>query len=210
MYKDLKDIVAALDVRVDDSKLKKGPKGTYISWSDSADILTSIFGTEGWEESIEDVKFDSTNGIYAVTRTITGFAQEYDDEGKPFRVVSITRCGVGRAVAGLDRNGVLQHDGAIASADSDSFSRAAKKFGNALGLFLYDKDDPANQGTSAFAAAPRSTPAAAPGGLNDKRPSDKQANILLTKMGYTPEQLAATPFQTWKADIDEYFASRAS
>lgn len=208
MYKLLPDVLAALATRIGDDKLKKVKKGnqpeqTYIKWTDSAEQLDAIFGVAGWEESIEDFKFDAAKGVYAVVRTIRGFVQEVDDKGKPTQVITITRTAVGRAVAVGDN-----HDTAIAAADSDSFSRAAKKFGDALGLFLYDKDDVANQPT--VAAAPRSTPAAAPGGLNDKRPSDKQANILLTKMGYTPEQLAATPFQTWKADIDEYFASRAS
>lgn len=214
MYKLLPDVLAALATRIGDDKLKKVRKGnqpeqTYIKWTDSAEQLDAIFGVDGWEESIEDFKFDATKGVYAVVRTIRGFVQEVDDTGRPTRTSAITRTAVGRAVAVGDN-----HDTAIAAADSDSFSRAAKKFGDALGLFLYDKDDVANQPTGTVAAAPRSTPLAPQADPNKpygpKGPTVSQARVLTTYLGYTEAELANTPYETWKASLDNRTPNRAS
>lgn len=197
--KTIEEVVAALATRLPAESVKrvsKGAQGTYdyVPWETTASELDRIFGPFGWEERIINQAADTARGVYSVTRELTGYATENGE------VVDITRVAVGAKCSAGDRPDA--HANAMKSADSDSFSRAAKKLGDAFGRYLYDKDDDAH--------APQGTPrlTTIPGGRTDTgpRPSDKQAYNLL-QMGWTKAELETLPFQTWKAALDAYFTS---
>jgi hypothetical protein len=94
------------------------------------------------------------------------------------------------------------HDTAIKGAESDSLSRAAKKFGAAFGLNLYKKEG--SQAQTSYSAAPRQAsgnPFQAPSapqansngaerskGANVGNASDKQA-YQMRKAGWTDAQI---------------------
>lgn len=203
MYRPLSEVLAKLQERIGDDKLKKvekvkGQTFTYIAWNDAARQLDDIFGPFGWAEEVVKTDFDSTNGVYAVTRQLVGYAMAGEE------VVSIRRQAIGRAVAQPSREGGLtpqSHDIAIAAADSDSFSRASKKLGDAFGLFLYDKEDPAHQASSApqrsydASAAPRSS-------SPHFALSEKQV-FALGKKGYSNDDMARIRS---REDVDAAFA----
>jgi len=199
-YKLVSEIVAALNQRIDDADLQQVPGSggkmfSYVPWDTSLRLLTEIFGVFGWSERIIDRHSDTERGIYSVAVEITAFAID-DSTGT---VVSFTRPGVGRSVATSTRDGSLQHDTAIAAAESDALSRAAKKFGPALGSILYDKADPARSPAPQQASQ---SAHAQPSGDLGFRPSPAQMNVLTKYRGLTAEQVNAMPFAQWKALMD--------
>jgi hypothetical protein len=199
LYKSIEEVTQALDTPIDASQLKlvRGSGGreySYVPWNITAKLLNTIFGAEGWDEYIQEMHFDSERGIYSVTRTISARAEV--GEGENQRIVTITRTGVGVGIVNGDHS--LAHDTAIKAADSDSFSRAAKKFGPALGLNLYDKDDPANQTTGATMTRP-TVAGTVPTG---SRPPSAAQMRFLASLGYTDADVATMDFATWKAVLD--------
>lgn len=190
MYKSIEAVTEALNTPLDPSLLRQvrgsgNREYSYVPWNVTAKLLTSIFGAEGWSEQVTNQVFDVERGIYTVTRTIIGYAM-HDQQ-----VVTIVRAGVGVGIVNGEHN--TAHDTAIKAADSDSFSRAAKKFGPALGLNLYDKDDPTNQSATRIPVQ---------GAVTTGRPPSAAQMRFLASLGYTDADVAAMEFSTWKAILD--------
>jgi hypothetical protein len=137
------------------AKVDKGSKGKfdYIPWNETARLLTTIFGTFGWSAGIVDRESHvDANGATVYTVGLDLAVRAQDDESRDIREKHLPGVGVG--IAAPNKAGVVTadaHDTAAKGARSDALSVAAKSLGDAFGLFLYDKGDPARS-TSTDAA----------------------------------------------------------
>ncbi len=197
MYKRIEEVQAALVTRIDQDKLQTRPDGfTYVPWEVTARQLDHVFGPFGWEENITNQQFDTERGIYIVSRRITGYAELPDENGP--RYTTITREGVGTGQG--DPTNARSTDTAIKAADSDSFSRAAKKLGDAFGLYLYDKSEQTPRTTStSTSSAPQRTATTSSGPV---RPPSAAQMRFLASLGYSDEDVESMAFATWKAILD--------
>jgi hypothetical protein len=143
----------------------------YIPWNESAKLMHTLFGPFGWDsETIEIVQVEDM-GFRATVRVTYRVT---DDDGN---TITTFHDGVGFGKLEHTNAGDPLADTAIKTAASDGFSRAVKYIGEALGLNLYDKDDPAN----ATAPAPaRSNGNARPqaGGARRKTATETMVNSL--------------------------------
>lgn len=212
-FKTLEEVQTALATRLPEGQLKvrreenkqtgRVQEFSYVPWEVTTRQLDAIFGPFGWTEEVTNQQYDTQKGIYIVTRRITGFAAVTEGEGEDSYThpVSITREGVGVGIAAGD-NG-RAHDTAIKGADSDSFSRAAKKLGDGFGLYLYDRDDPANarpantENASASASTRQDT--SAPTKANG--PTEKQRKFL-NDLGWNNAAIATMDFKRWKGILE--------
>ncbi len=136
------------------AQVDKGKKGTftYVPWNETAKLLTEIFGTFGWSAKIVGSHTDIARGIYIVDLDLE--VRALDDETGLVMVKSLPGRGMGIVSNGeLERGSQDAHDTAGKAARSDALSVAAKSLGDAFGLFLYDRGDPARAITSTAAAA---------------------------------------------------------
>lgn len=122
--------------------------------------MNEIFGNLGWDQETVEMREipDQDKPTYVarvrITVTIPG-ADKY---------ASVTHEGTGY---GRDKSGMNPHEMATKEAESDAFKRAAMKFGNSLGLALYNKDqdgveDGQETQTKPVASKVSSTPASSP------------------------------------------------
>lgn len=199
-YKKVSEIVKALETRIPDSKIsyREGAGGKsfgYVPWDVSFEEMNRIFGVFGWGETNLFEFHDTEKGIYSVTKQIHVHA--IDDETGV--VVTTEKVGKGRTV------NTSNPDMAVAAADSDAFSRAVKKLGDAFGIFLYDKADPAReQSGNKQSSQPRTdTRQTAPSQSNGEgRPTEKMQATL--KKAGAPESLVdSMSFGDAKAAIDK-------
>jgi hypothetical protein len=187
---------------------------SYIPWWGTVEILNEIFGVFGWDAVVTSSVSDTERGIYIVDGYLEVRAID-DDQG-----ILVFKRLPGRGVGALSQSALTSadaHDMAAKGARSDFISVAAKGLGDALGIFLYDKADPANAKTPARTtstnaattttqgaqesnqAAPDGTAPSKPdwyGGI-DKQGKAKvgyatagQAGVFRTN-GWTNEQIAA-------------------
>lgn len=204
MYRLASEVEKALDDRTYAegvmASVSKGGKGTfsYIPWNETAKLLTRIFGPFGWNARITHTANDFERGIYRTDLELTVIVE---DENGVSRAKTLPGTGVG-IVIGASADA---HDTAIKGSRSDALSVAAKSLGNAFGLYLYDRGDPArssaasSQQTSSASATARSSSADL-----GSRPSEKQMGVLL-KAGYSQQQVDTMHFKVWKACIDAIF-----
>lgn len=184
------------------TQVSKGSKGsfTYVPWNETTRILDQIFGPMGWDSRLTDRQVTESGGafIYHVGLELTVRAAAPDGS-----IITATRAGVGVGIAAPNRDGYLApdaHDTAAKAARSDAISTAAKTLGNAFGLFLYDRGDPAREGTANVSGQSNSTSQQAQstsgtsgsvkrnswGGIG--KCSVKQTDTLL-KAGYSEKQI---------------------
>lgn len=195
--KTLQEITAALEAEYNRDtytlapvkRLKDG--NDYISWNDSADLANKLFGPMLWDSTVVSMQYrevDDGETVHRGYEAIVRITAKYLDENNVIQIAHRDGAGFGALVPQGRKNPL---DLAYKAAESDAFSRAAKKFGDYFGLFLYDKpveDDGAGYNrptTSGSVAAPR---AAAAGGGKGYPVSDGRKTHL-AKNGYTPEQI---------------------
>ncbi len=177
MYREINEVLTLLSTRIKDEELSwvRGSGGNdyaYVPWEKSVRILTDIFGPFGWKMEIIDRQSDTTNGIYSATVRVTVYA--ITSTG----IIETSRDGVGVGIRIGDN--VQANDTAIKAAASDALSRAVKLLGDAFGMFLYDRGDPArvrqasSNGTIAAQATTNGTPQRTNNG-----PSEAQRTHLL-------------------------------
>lgn len=109
---------------------------TYIPWNESVKQANAIFGSLGWSSEVREFKevqvgeslgFRATVRVTVpVLRDVPGMDSYHD--------------GVGYSEVGYTKSGRPLTDTAVKAAESDGISRALKKFGDAFGLYLYEKD----------------------------------------------------------------------
>lgn len=156
---------------------------TYIPWEVTMAQFDQLFGASNWDHKVTSVQINPKEGLYVVAVEIT--VRYLDHDGL---VAAITRGGVGRAAAEASvRKGetvnYMHHDLAAAAAESDAFSRAAKKFGPALGSDLIGGNKkPSGNGASNGNGGAKTASA-------DKPVSESQLNVI-RKAG-TPENVIA-------------------
>lgn len=136
--------IANLNTRFPESKLSKrqGPGGkqlTYVPWDESLRVLNGMFGQVYWGEDNTNESYDSTSRTYRLTKRI--WIAVYDPAAS--LIVVFSRAGQGRSVARDDSESA--HDLAASAVESDAFSKAVKKLGDAFAAYLYDHADPARQ-----------------------------------------------------------------
>lgn len=175
----------------------------YIPWDETQRVADTVFGPLGWSVSTSEPKFTECTIVNKEEEyTFSGFSATchvtiiYLDE-ETGSVQTCTRGGTGYANATWQGEGKNPMDLAVKAAASDAFSRVFKLFGDAFGLFLYQKDAPATGG------ATRSYPAS-----SGKGPSEKQTAVLKKNIpGLTDAWLAVVPYAVWKATLDANFGS---
>lgn len=179
------------------SKVDKGNKGafSYVPWNESVALLTTIFGVFGWSAKIVGSHSDTERGVYRTDLVLT--VRAIDDETGVLVEKSVPGTGGSQA-------GPLSHEDSMKASRSDALSVACKSLGDAFGLFLYDKGDPARGGT---APAPRPDtqerkPAASNSGVGYA--SEKQLPIL-RKHGWSDEAIRALDKIQLRAVMDGLF-----
>src|SRR5258706_12439935 len=192
------------------AKVDKGNKGaySYVPWNETVGLLTRVFGPFGWSAEITASYSDTERGIYRTDLKLT--VRVLDDETG--EVLEVSRPGTG-----ANQANPLSHEDSIKGSRSDAISVAAKSLGDAFGLFLYDKGDPARTSTAnnasrgaATARKPAGTATAgtrkAAGSSTGNGPSEKQMNVFLDN-GYEEEEIGRMGFRGWKTILDAIFAA---
>lgn len=209
MYRSVEEIEKALQDRgraeAVMARVNKGGKGsfTYIPWNDTVRLLDDVFGVFGWTARVTHTANDFERGIYRTDIELTVLAEA---ENGAVLTKTLPGTGVG-IVVGQSQDA---HDTAIKASRSDAISVAAKSLGNAFGLFLYDKGDPArSEGASQQTtrqASSSSTPTVNKAPAGGPRPSEKQMTYLLKH--YTQGTVDGMEFKTWKACLDAIFGKK--
>lgn len=203
----------------------------YVPWDDAMRLANDIFGAEnvdvellqpGKLEAVPNPDGSTTYGYSAVVRvgvTVTnrdtgGYMRMFRD-GQGFNELEFTSEKVGRRKDGSEYRIPPRAliDTAIKGAASGALLRALTLFGDAFGLYLYNKalreEATGGQAPASSAATPRAS-SSAPRSTNGRdlgpRPSEKQMTYL-AKAGITEEQLETMEFKQWKQALDDYFAN---
>jgi DNA recombination protein Rad52 len=136
--------VAALVAPLDPAHVKKpsgsfGPKGDYLEGWHVINEMNRVFGFDGWSYTIE-LSRDALDHVEVIKQ---GRAPEMQWQAAytcicTLKVGEVTRqdVGFGSGFAKLIGDAV---EGATKEAATDALKRAARTFGNAFGLALYDK-----------------------------------------------------------------------
>jgi len=221
MYKTIAEVETALQDRTyADSVLSRVDKGnrgkfTYIPWNESARLLNQIFGVMGWStEKISSVD-DLARGIFIYDLALS--VSVIGDHGEMARK-TVTGRGFGAVSAkAMERGDVDAMDTASKGARSDALSVACKLLGEAFGIFLYDKGDPAHSESyvaqhadtttamesrneeqhTTTASVQKSAPVAGKVG----NASEKQANVL-RKHGWSDAQIQGMDYASVKDVMD--------
>lgn len=114
-----------------------GPKGDYIEGWHAMAEANRIFGFNGWEYALKEVKCVSERPKKIGKDGKDGWAVTYT------ATVAVEAAGVRRedmgAGHGYDLDCGLAHESALKEAITDALKRALRSFGNPFGLALYDK-----------------------------------------------------------------------
>ena len=114
-----------------------GPKGDYIEGWHAMAEANRIFGFDGWDYIVRDVKCVSERPRKIGAAAKDGFGVSYT------ACVTVLVGGAKRedigAGHGYDVDCGLAHESAIKEAVTDALKRALRSFGNPFGLALYDK-----------------------------------------------------------------------
>jgi recombination DNA repair RAD52 pathway protein len=113
----------------------------YISWQDTVRQLNSVFGFTGWSSEVREFNEITTENGRGFKCLVRLTCNARDEDGG---IIIFHRDGVGFSDIRTTGNGVDLVDTAVKAAESDALSRAAKKLGDAFGLFLYDKKESSN------------------------------------------------------------------
>ena len=200
------------------SRVDKGNRGkfTYIPWNETARMMNEVFGVFGWStykvSSVDDVE----RGVYIYDGSLIVRAMAGDEVIEK----QLTGRGVGIVSKGsLEKGDREAHDTAAKGARSDFLSVAAKCLGEAFGIFLYDKGDPAHTegyvaahaGAAVQIATTHETSTAPqvskPAPTADGKiglASEKQAAVM-RKNGWNDAQIAELDYATLKAVMDGCF-----
>lgn len=191
---------------------------SYIPWNDATDAANAIFGAGGYDVEIiktwrEDTPTDELSSFpqgYAAIVRVTVHPSDADSfyrDGLGFSELVFTKArsytdrSTGQMVDVAPRPLI---DSAIKGVVSRALVRALALFGDAFGLFLYDKEDT----QASTGAAPRSTTT----GGDTRTLSEKQVAFVLQKcgrLGLTQEKVNTIPYTTAKKLIDALFAGTA-
>lgn len=196
---DVRSAVALLNERFPEDKLtgRAGPGGKklqYVPWDESLRIMNRLFGQVYWGEDNTNDHYEPTSRTYRLTKRI--WVAVYDPVG--MFIVIFSRAGQGRAVARDDSESA--HDLAASAVESDAFSKAVKKLGDAFAAYLYDRADPARQENPTSTGAGRTgngyatqrggaQATAQSNGNRRGKPTENQANAL--RRYKVPESLVA-------------------
>lgn len=145
--KTLQEVNEALAVRADSAQIKQLGGFSYMPWNVSTRIANDVFGFLGWSSTVIECKLeivDLINRDGVATRhqgykTIVRITVRVRDETGIEIESNHDGVGFGELQSMGNKNAI---DTAVKAAASDGVSRALKLFGDALGLFLYDKEDP--------------------------------------------------------------------
>ena len=179
---------------------------TYIPWQENMRVLDELVGPTNWSHEVTGLQVNTKDGVYIVSGTITLSFEEQDGT-----VRSISRSGVGRAVAGANKKAgepvtVGDHDLAAAAAESDTFSRICKKFGPAFGRDLYGGEEHTSGGTD---SASRATPQQGNGQAKKQGPKVGEATsaqaFRMRENGWTDEQIRSLTLEEVRAAMDGIF-----
>ena len=185
--KTLAEIEKGLAERYDGPTFEKNGF-TYIPWNESVKQANRVFGIGSYHIEVAEVRQEGEGYMARVRVTVS------PSDSNP-----IVREGVGYNELSTARNAA---DTAVKGATSDALNRALKLFGDAFGLYLYDKAEVRPDSSQRTTAAPRSA-----GQSNDRGPSEKQMAVL-NKNGYTAEQVAGMTFPQWKGVLDAIFGGQ--
>lgn len=108
----------------------------YVSWQDTARQMNHIFGPLGWSHEVREFQYTETTDGRGFRSTVRLTVFFLDENNNP---MSVSRDGVGFSTINTTKSGEDLVDTAVKTAEHDGLSRAAKKFGDAFALFLYDK-----------------------------------------------------------------------
>jgi hypothetical protein len=183
-------MTAALEERYDGpTEEKRGY--TYIPWVESVNAANEVFGIESYDVEVRQVKREG-EGYMAIVRVTV----------HPADGASFYRDGVGYNEVQTTAKGDEMVDTAIKGAVSDALNRALKLFGKRFGLYLYEKA----HATGSSAPTTSSKTGSSSGKVGKgARPSEKQLGVL-TRAGFTEEQVEGMDFKDWKACVDAIFA----
>ena len=127
----------------------------YISWQDTVRQLNNIFGFTGWSSEVREFNEITTENGRGFKSIVRLTCNARDEDGG---IVTFHRDGVGFSDIRTTGNGVDLVDTAVKAAESDALSRAAKKLGDAFGLFLYDKKENSSSGGNRTSSTQSSDP----------------------------------------------------
>lgn len=147
------EIKAELDKELDPSRIAQvaiggGNTAPYLKAHDVIETANRIFGYDGWSYRIVGSPiYIETAGLYMAEVEVT--------------VLGVTRADIGTNVLQGGQRGPQpsHHEMSIKGAVSDALKRALRTFGNQFGNDLYEKDVPADQGSTPRQQAPQQRPA---------------------------------------------------
>lgn len=192
MAKTVEEIEKLLSERYDGPTLEKNGF-TYIPWHAAAKVANRIFGIDGYDVVVHEVRREGAGFMACVVVNVS-----------PSDGPSFSREGVGYNELSTRRDGAEMVDTAIKGAVSDALNRALKLFGDAFGLYLYDKDDDAHTAAPKQAYAPRQTTDTVTvnnGGGKEFPPSAGQLKFLHS-LGYDDSDIAGMSYKVWKPILD--------
>lgn len=142
------EVLAELSKPLDASRVahrsNRGGSLSYLQGYDVIDTLNTIFGYDGWDLDVKDVR--QFGPIVQATVTVIVSGPGY----------SVGRTDVGAAIPAGDSNEALET--AIKAAVTDGMKRAARTFGNQFGNSLYEKDSPLHTNGNAARTIPGQAP----------------------------------------------------
>lgn len=198
---------------------------TYIPWNESTKEANRVFGYFGWSSSVlsvdyvdieievntgtwKDKNFEMKNfkGFKSIVRVSIQVIDDYSGT-----LITTHHDGVGYGT--IQAQGLKDPmDTACKAAKSDGISTAIKHYGDAFGLYLYDKEDQTPQPTTTTTSTttPRTYSTGQAVSSNGARVlSEKQVAVLLKRCGgygMTQDVIDSTDFPTLKAVLDDLFS----
>ena len=170
--KTVREVESALRERYS-GKIEEIRGYSYIPWDSSAAVMNEIFGPMSWSNTIVSIRESADGSGYESVIRVS--IEAYDELTE--RVVMVTRDGAGYADINTTNAGKPLRDTAYKASASDGTSRALKALGDALGLFLYSKEEKAAAASSSSSGnVSNYTPR--PASPSGRGPSEKQLGAL--------------------------------
>ena len=205
--KTLAEIEAALSVKYEGEILTDYEGFKYIPWNLAVQQANKIFGYAGWSDTIlvHEAVADNTGAVvgYKCQARVTVTYEREDGT-----VGTIIHEGEGYNAANSGRM-----DTTVMGAPSIALSKAFKKFGDAFGLFLYEKEKEEGQKVNSSGSRPASSRSTASNGAARPVGSEKQRSALV-KQGLSLEMLKRfderNDYTTFKKLADMVFGQKLS
>lgn len=217
--KTLAQVIEALNKKVNSDEIKKLSGFNYLPWNTSTKLANDIFGFLGWSSTVVSCDQEIYNSVdkngeatrFVGYKSIIRVTVRVRDEGGG--TLESHHDGVGFGEVGYQGN-KNPMDTAVKGAASDGISRALKYFGDALGLFLYDKEDPTNNTVTSSQTSNTSSSSNSNGNSSSgqKYPvSAGRVSHIISNFKLTQEQVNAMDNKTaglmldklWKEKIDK-------